>query len=81
MRWEHLAIQLLWAAARLLITSISPIYLVDEPHILFLLFIPHPTHQQAGCRNLVYVECLDDQENDGWILLKFDATMDAECGL
>ena len=29
-RGEHLAIQLLWATARQLITNVGPIYLVDE---------------------------------------------------
>ena len=38
-RGEHLTIQLLWAIARLLITSVNPIYLVDEFQFLFLLFL------------------------------------------
>ena len=46
------------AIVRLLITSVSPIYLVDELQFLFLLFLPlRPTHQRVGWRNLVCVEC------------------------
>ena len=56
---DHLAIQLLWAIARLLITSVSTIYQVDEFLFFFLLFLPlRPTQQRAGWRNLVYLECL-----------------------
>ena len=44
--------QLLWAIAQLLITSVSPANLVDESDFLFLLFLPHrPTQQQAGQHN------------------------------
>ena len=40
--------------ARPLITSVSPIYLVDEFHFLFLLFLPlRPTQQRAWWHNLV----------------------------
>ena len=47
-REEHLAIQFLWAITRLLVTSVSPIYLVDEFHFLFLLFLSlTPTQQRA----------------------------------
>ena len=50
--------QLLWAIARLLVTSVSPIYLVDEFHFLFLLFLSlRLTQQRAGWLNLVCVEC------------------------
>ena len=43
-----------------IITTVSPIYLVDEKsHFLFRLFLPHrPTQQGAGWGNLVCVECL-----------------------
>ena len=43
------------AIARQLIASVNPIYLVDEFHSLFLLFIPLRTTQQrwAGWRDLV----------------------------
>ena len=30
MRLEHLSIQLLWATAQLLVSCVSPVYLVDE---------------------------------------------------
>ena len=36
-RGKHLAIQLLWATARLLVTSVNLIYLVDEFFSLFLM--------------------------------------------
>ena len=36
-RGKHLAIQLLWATARLLVTSVNLIYLVDEFFFLFLM--------------------------------------------
>ena len=41
-------------------TSVSPIYLVDEFHILFFLFLTplKPTQQRTRWRNLVCVECL-----------------------
>ena len=42
----------------LLITIVSPIYLVDEFQFLFLLLIPlRSTQQRAGWCNLVCVEC------------------------
>ena len=44
----YLAIQILLAISQLSITSVSPIYLVDEFHFLFLLFIPLTTTQQRG---------------------------------
>ena len=34
-RREHFAIQLLWAIVRLLVSGVSPIYLVEEFHFLF----------------------------------------------
>ena len=58
-REKHLAIQLLRAITLLLIKSVSPIYLVDEFHFLFLLFLPlRPSQQREGWRNLVCVEFL-----------------------
>ena len=48
-----------WAIARLLITSASPIYLVDESHFMFKMSIPpRPTQQREGWCNLVCMECL-----------------------
>ena len=43
-----------------LVTSVNPIYLKDEFHILFLLFLTalRPTQQQARWHNLVCVVCL-----------------------
>ena len=38
-RVEHIAIQLLWATARLLVTLVNPIYLVDEFIFLFLVLL------------------------------------------
>ena len=60
MRGEHIAIQLLWAVTRLLLTSVSYFYLVDEFHFLFLLFLTlsRPTQLREGWRNLACVECL-----------------------
>ena len=56
---EHLAIQLLWAIAQLLVTSANPIYLVDKSHFLFLLFLLlRPIQQRAGWHHLICVECL-----------------------
>ena len=40
----HLSIQLLWAIARLLVTSVSLSYRADEFHFLFLLFFPLQTY-------------------------------------
>ena len=40
-------------------TSVSPIYLVDELHILFLLFLPlRTTQERAWWHNFVCLECL-----------------------
>ena len=57
---EHLVIQLLWTTVQLLVTSVSPIYLVDEEsQLLFLLIFSYrPTEQRTGWRNLVCVEYL-----------------------
>ena len=36
---DHLTIELLWETARLLVTRVSPIYLVDEFIFLFLVLL------------------------------------------
>ena len=36
---EHLTIQLLWTTAQLLVTRVSPIYLVEEFAFLFLVLL------------------------------------------
>ena len=49
----------LWAIARLLVTSVSPIYPLDEFYFLFLLFLPlRPTQRRAGLCDSVCVEFL-----------------------
>ena len=50
-------IQLLWAISRLLIASVSPLYLVDEFHFFSCCSFPSDLHI-TGWRNLVRVECL-----------------------
>ena len=57
---EYLIIQLLWTIAQLLVTSVSPIYLVGEFHFLYLLFLHLRPSYAAASRlfNLVCVECL-----------------------
>ena len=46
-RGEHLAIQFLWAIARLLITSVSTIFLIDE-FLFFLPAVPSPQTYTAA---------------------------------
>ena len=62
--------------------SVNPIYLIDESHILFLLFLTslRPTQQRVRWYSLVCVEYL--QMIKWWLALslQFDATLDVGCG-
>ena len=52
-RGEHVAIQLLWAIARLLPTSVNLFYRANEFHFLFLLLVLSQTYTATAMSEVV----------------------------